>query len=76
MTQRRRTVPEGYVDEAVIEKLMSSFDAVVGECLPTATEIVNAGIRIIGLGLHVRFTNGNSAATTPEIQAVILKLER
>jgi hypothetical protein len=55
---------------------MSSFDAVVGECLPTATEIVNTGIRIIGLGLHVRFTNGNPAATTPEIQAVILKLER
>ena len=69
MTQRRRIVPEGYVDEAVIEKLMGSFGAVANECLPTGSEVMTAAVRIVMLGLHIRLTDGDPSATTPEIQA-------
>jgi len=69
MTQRRRVVPEGYVDEAVIEKLMGSFGAVANECLPTGSEVMTAAVRIVMLGLHIRLTDGDPSATTPEIQA-------
>ena len=73
MTQRRRTVPEGYVDEAVIEKLMSSFGAVMNECLPTGSEIATAAVRILIMGLHVRLTDGDPSATTSEMQARLEK---
>ena len=66
MTERRRTVPGGYVDEAVIEKLQSSFGAVMNECLPTGTEIINAAARILTLGVHAHLTKGDPSATTPE----------
>ena len=69
MTKRRRIVPEGYVDEAVIEKLMGSFGAVANECLPTGSEVMTAAVRIVMLGLHIRLTDGDPSATTPEIQA-------
>ena len=69
MTKRQRTVPYGHVDEAVIEKLMSSFGAAMNECLPTGSEIYTAAVRLIILGLHVHLTNGDPSATTPEIQA-------
>ena len=67
--RRRRTVPQGYVDEAVIKKLAASFGRACDECLPTGTEIINAAMRILTLGLHVRLTNGDPSATTPEIEA-------
>jgi hypothetical protein len=73
MTKRRRTVPDGYIDEAVIEKLLSSFGAVMNECLPTGSEIMTAAARIVILGLHVHLTNGDPSATTPEIQARLEK---
>jgi hypothetical protein len=73
MTQRRRVVPEGYVDEAVIEKLMRSIGAVVNECHPTGSEIMTAAVRLVILGLHIRATNGDPSATTPEIQARLEK---
>ena len=66
MTKRRRTVPEGYVDEAIIEKLESSFRLVCNECLPTGTEIINAAARILTLGVHAHLTKGDPSATTPE----------
>ena len=69
MTKRRRVVPEGYVDEAVIEKLMGSIGAVVNECQPTGSEIMTAAVRLVILGLHIRARNGDPSATTPEIQA-------
>ena len=69
MTKRRRVVPEGYVDEAVIEKLMGSFGAVANECLPTGSEVMTAAVRIVMLGLHIRLTDGDPSATTPKIQA-------
>ena len=69
MSRRRRVVPEGYADEAVIEKLMGSFGAVMNECLPTGSEIMTAAVRIVILGLHIRLTDGDPSATTPEIQA-------
>jgi hypothetical protein len=71
---RKRTVPAGHVDEAVIEKLMASFDSVMDECLPTGSEIMTAAARLIVLGQHVRLTNGNPSATTPDIQARLEKL--
>jgi len=71
--KRRRTVPEGYVDEAVIKKLMGSFGAVVHECLPTGSEVMTAAVRLVILGLHIRATNGDPSATTPEIQARLEK---
>jgi hypothetical protein len=73
MTKRRRTVPEGYADEAVIEKLQSSFGLVCNECLPTGTEIINAAARILTLGVDAHLTNGNPSATTPEIEARLHK---
>ena len=73
MTQQRRVVPEGYVDEAIIEKLMGSIGAVVNECHPTGSEVMTAAVRLVILGLHIRATNGDPSATTPEIQA---RLER
>ena len=73
MSRRRRVVPEGYADEAVIEKLMASFGAVVNECLPTGSEIMTAAVRIVILGLHIRLTDGDPSATTPEIQARLEK---
>ena len=73
MSRRRRVVPEGYADEAVIEKLMGSFGAVVNECLPTGSEIMTAAVRIVILGLHIRLTDGDPSATTPEIQARLEK---
>jgi hypothetical protein len=73
MTQQRRVVPEGYVDEAIIAKLMGSIGAVVNECQPTGSEIMTAAVRLVILGLHIRATNGDPSATTPEIQA---RLER
>ena len=73
MTKRRRVVPEGYVDEAVIEKLMGSFGAVMNECLPTGSEVMTAAVRLVILGLHIRATNGDPSATTPEIQARLEK---
>ena len=76
MTKRRRTVPEGYVDEAIIEKLESSFGLVCNECLPTGTEIINAAGRILTLGLHAHLTNGNPSATTPEIEARLHKFAK
>jgi hypothetical protein len=76
MTQQRRTVPEGYVDEAVIEKLMKSFGSVMNECLPTGTEIITAAGRLLTLGLHVRLTNGNPSATTPEVEAKMRKFTK
>ena len=66
MTQRRRVVPEGNVDEAIIEKLMASFGAVVNECLPTGSEVMTAAVRLVILGLHIRATNGDPSATTPK----------
>jgi hypothetical protein len=75
MTKRTRVVPEGYVDEAVIEKLQSSFGAVMNECLPTGTEIINAAARIL-LGVHVDLTNGDPSATTPEIEARLHKFSK
>jgi hypothetical protein len=74
MTKRKRIVSYGYVDEAVIEKLMSSFGAVMDECLPTPSEIMTVAVRIIILGQHVRLTHGDPSATTPEIQARLEKL--
>jgi hypothetical protein len=65
----KRVVRAGYVDEAVIEKLMSSFGDKMNECLPTGSEIMTAAARLIVLGLHVHLTNGDASATTPEIQA-------
>ena len=62
MTQRRRVVPEGYVDEAVIEKLMGSFGRVVNECQPTGSEVMTAAVRLVILGLHIRATNGDPSA--------------
>jgi len=76
MTKRRRTVPEGYVDEAIIEKLESSFRLVCNECLPTGTEIINAAGRILTLGLHAHLTYGNPSATTPEIEARLHKFAK
>jgi hypothetical protein len=73
MSRRRRTVPEGYVDEAIIEKLMASFGAVANECLPTGSEVMTAAVRLVILGLHIRATNGDPSATTPEIQARLEK---
>jgi hypothetical protein len=73
MTKRERIVREGYVDEAVIEKLMSSFGTMMNECLPTGSEIMTAAVRIIILGLHMRLTNGDPSATTPEMQARLEK---
>ena len=73
MTQRRRVVPEGNVDEAIIEKLMASFGAVVNKCLPTGSEVMTAAVRLVILGLHIRATNGDPSATTPEIQARLEK---
>jgi len=73
MTKRRRVVPEGYVDEAVIEKLMGSFGRVVNECQPTGSEVMTAAVRLVILGLHIRATNGDPSATTPEIQARLEK---
>ena len=73
MSRRRRVVPEGYVDEAVIEKLISSFGAVMNECLPTGSEIMTAAVRLVILSLHIRATNGDPSATTPEIQARLEK---
>jgi hypothetical protein len=64
MTKRRRTVPEGYVDEAIIEKLQDSFGAVMNECLPTGSEIMTAAVRIVILGLHIHLTNGDPSATS------------
>jgi hypothetical protein len=66
-------VPEGYVDEAVIEKLMASFGAVANECLPTGSEVMTAAVRIVMLGLHIRLTDGDPSATTPEIEARLEK---
>ena len=74
MTKRR--VLEGHIDEAVIEKLMSSFEPVMNECLPTGLEIINAAARILQLGLHVRLTNGDPLATTPEIEAQLRKFSK
>jgi hypothetical protein len=74
MTKRQRTVRAGHIDEAVIEKLVASFDTVMDECLPTGSEIMTAAARLIILGQHVRLTNGNPSATTPEIQARLEKL--
>ena len=71
--KRRRTVREGYVDEAVVEKLVSGLGGVINECLPTGTEIINAAKRILMLGVHVHLTNRDPSATTPEIRA---RLER
>jgi len=76
MTKRRRVVPEGYVDEAVIEKLMGSFGAVANECLPTGSEVMTAAVRIVMLGLHIRLTDGDPSATTPEIEARLEKFGR
>ena len=73
MTKRPRVLPDGYVDEAVVEKLIGSIGAVVNECHPTGSEIMTAAVRLVILGLHVRATNGDPSATTPEIQA---RLER
>jgi hypothetical protein len=73
MTQQRRVVPEGYVDEAIIEKLMGSIGAVVNECHPTGSEVMTAAVRLVILGLHIRATNGDPSATTPEIQARLEK---
>ena len=73
MSRRRRVVPEGYADEAVIEKLMGSFGAVANECLPTGSEVMTAAVRIVMLGLHIRLTDGDPSATTPEIQARLEK---
>jgi hypothetical protein len=69
MTERRRTVPHGYADEAIIEKLEMSFGLVMNECLPTGIEIINAAARILTLCLHAHLTHGNPSATTPEIEA-------
>ena len=66
MTQQRRVVPEGYVDEAIIEKLMGSIGAVVNECHPTGSEVMTAAVRLVILGLHIRATNGDPSATTPK----------
>jgi len=74
MTKRQRTVRAGYVDEAVIEKLVASFTTVMNECLPTGSEIATAALRLLILGHHVHLTNGNPSATTPEIQAQLEKL--
>jgi predicted glycoside hydrolase/deacetylase ChbG (UPF0249 family) len=77
MTQRRRTVPEGYVDEAIVEKLMQSFGhGVFNECLPTGLEIINAAGRLLTIGLHGRLTNGDPSATTPEIEAQMRKFTK
>ena len=76
MSRRRRVVPEGYADEAVIEKLMGSFGAVMNECLPTGSEIMTAAVRIVILGLHIRLTDGDPSATTPEIEARLEKFGR
>lgn len=65
----RRAVPEGYVGETIIEKLQSSFDLVCNECLPIGSEIMSAAARIVILSLHVHLTDGDPAATTPEIRA-------
>jgi hypothetical protein len=73
MTKRRRVVPDGYVDEAVVEKLMMSISAVVNECLPTGSEIMTAAMRLVILGLHIRATHGDPSASTPEIQARLEK---
>jgi hypothetical protein len=63
-------VPEGYVDEAVVEKLQNGFGAAIDdECLPTGGEVMTAAARIMMLGLHVRLTRGDVSATTPAIQA-------
>jgi hypothetical protein len=73
VTKRARIVREGYVDEAIIEKLMMSIGAVVNECQPTGSEIMTAAVRLVILGLHIRATNGDPSATTPEIQARLEK---
>jgi hypothetical protein len=69
MTKRERLVRPGYIDEAIVEKLMSSVNAVVHECLPTGSELMTAAGRLLILGLHAHLTNGDPSATTPEIQA-------
>jgi len=48
---------------------MGSFGAVAIECLPTGSEVMTAAVRIVMLGLHIRLTDGDPSATTPEIQA-------
>jgi hypothetical protein len=69
MTKRERLVRPGYIDETVVEKLMSGFASKMEECLPTGIEIMTAAMRELMLGLHVDLTNGDPSATTPEIQA-------
>ena len=76
MSRRRRVVPEGYVDEAVIKKLMASFGTVMNECLPTGSAVMTAAVRIVMLGLHIRLTDGDPSATTPEIEARLEKFGR
>jgi hypothetical protein len=75
MTKPERIVRAGYVDEAVIEKLMSSFGSKMNECLPTGSEIMTAAACILILGLHVALTDGDPSTTTPEIQARLKKFE-
>jgi hypothetical protein len=75
--RRRRMVPEGHVDEAIVEKLVESFGlGVFNECMPTGLEIINAAMRILTLGVHARLTNGNPSATTPEIEARMHKFAK
>jgi hypothetical protein len=59
----------GYIDEAVVEKLLSSFGSKVKECVPTDSEIMTAAGRVLVLGLQTHLTDGDPSATTPEIQA-------
>jgi hypothetical protein len=73
MTKRERIVRAGYVDEAVVEKLMESFGSKMNECLPAGHEIMTAAYRILIVGLHAHLTDGDPSATTPEIQARVEK---
>jgi hypothetical protein len=41
----RSIVRDGYVDEAVIEKLMASFGAAIDECLQTGSELFRRAAR-------------------------------
>jgi len=60
----------------VVEKLLDGFGGTFNECLPTGGEIINAAMRILTLAVHVRLTNGDVSATTPEIEARVQKFAK
>jgi hypothetical protein len=73
MTEKRERIVPADTDEAVIKKLMVSFEAEMKECSATCDEVLHAAARLLILGLKSGLCYGDPSTATPEIEARLVR---